>query len=49
MATKLLAVISQDHSGCLDFDDGTLLDNAQRQAMVGSMDQLLGYLFKAIS
>lgn len=49
MATELLAVISQDHFGCLDFDDVTLLDNAQRQAEVGSMDQLLGYLFKAIS
>ena len=48
MSADLLAFISQDDFGCLDFDDVALLDETQRQAVVESMDRLLGHLFKAI-
>lgn len=48
MTTDLLALISKDDCSCLDFDDVTLLDKAQRQAVVENMDQILCYCLGAI-
>lgn len=48
MTADLLAFLSQDDFGCLDFGDVVSLDTAQRQAVVGSMDQILDYYFRAI-
>lgn len=48
MSAELLAFFSQDNFGCFDFEDLALLDEGQRQAIVGSMDQVFGYFFKAI-
>ncbi|MCJ1263763.1 hypothetical protein MMC22_003633 [Lobaria immixta] len=48
MPADLLALFSQDEFACLDFDDAALLDKVQRQNVVASMDQLLGYLLRAI-
>lgn len=48
MAADLLAIFSQDEFACLDFDDAALLDKVQRQNVVASMDQLMGYLLRAI-
>ena len=48
MAADLLALFSLDKFGCLDFDDVALIDKAQRQDVVDSMDHLFDYLFTAI-
>lgn len=48
MAADLLAFFSKDDFDCLDFDDVALLDKAQRQAVLASMDQILRHLFRAI-
>ncbi|MCJ1264860.1 hypothetical protein MMC22_004735 [Lobaria immixta] len=48
MAAGLLAYFSQDSFACFDFDDVALLDSVQRQAVVGSTEQLLGYFLRAI-
>lgn len=48
MSAELLALFSQNDFACLDFDDVALLDKVQRQAVIGSMDQIIGYLFRAI-
>lgn len=48
MAAGLLAFFSQDTFACFDFDDVVLLDRVQRQAVVESMDELLGYFLRAI-
>ena len=48
MAAGLLAYFSQDSFACFDFEDVALLDSVQRQAVVGSMEQLLGYFLRAI-
>lgn len=48
MTTDLLALFSRDDFDCLDFDDVALLDKAQRQAVVGSLDQISEYYFRAI-
>ena len=48
MAASLLTLFSLDRFGCLDFDDVALIDKAQRQDVVESMDHLFDYLFTAI-
>lgn len=48
MAADLLAFFSQDDFDGLDFDDLASLDKAQRQAVLGCMDQIFDYVFRAI-
>ena len=48
MAANLLALLSLDKFGCLDFDDVALIDKAQRQDVVECMDHLFDYFLNAI-
>ncbi|MCJ1467201.1 hypothetical protein MMC07_005824 [Pseudocyphellaria aurata] len=48
MTTDLLAFFSKDNFSCLDFDDVTLLDEAQRQAVLENMDHIVAYCLAAI-